>query len=82
MLEYSIPLLKINGHFIALKSNIDEELIKIDNYYNKLKLSNESIIKFKLPYEESNRTLYKIEKINKTPSIYPRVYSQIKKKDI
>lgn len=82
LLEYSIPLLKINGHFIALKSNIDEEIIKIDNYYNKLKLSNESIIKFKLPYEESNRSLYKIEKINKTPSIYPRAYSQIKKKDI
>ena len=24
LLEYSIPLLKVNGHFISLKSNIDE----------------------------------------------------------
>ena len=26
LLEYSIPLLKVNGNFISLKSNIDEEL--------------------------------------------------------
>jgi len=82
LLEYSIPLLKVNGYFIALKSNIEEEIKNINNYHCKLKLSNEKIIKFQLPYEESNRTIYKIEKIDKTPLIYPRTYSQIKKKDI
>ena len=82
LLEYSIPTLKVNGNFISLKSNIDEELKNINNYYNKLHLSNEEIIKFELPYEHSLRTLYKITKNKKTPSIYPRQYSQIKKKDI
>ena len=82
LLEYSIPLLKINGNFIALKANLDEELINIDNYYRKLNLINEEIIKFKLPYENSNRTLYKVEKKKTTPIIYPRNYNQIKKKDI
>ena len=82
LLEYSIPLLKINGLFVALKSNIDNELTNINNYYQKLGLINENIIKFKLPYEESNRTIYIIEKNKKTPLIYPRRYSQIKKKDI
>lgn len=82
LLEYSVPLLKVNGLFIALKSNIDEELININNYYHKLGLINEEIIKFKLPFEESNRTIYKVTKNKITPSIYPRTYNQIKKKDI
>ena len=82
LLEYSTPLLKINGNFIALKSNIDEETKNIKNYYNKLYLTNETIVEFELPKENSKRTLYKITKMDKTPSIYPRQYSQIKKKDI
>ncbi len=82
LLEYSIPLLKINGTFISLKSNLKEEMENIDNYYQKLFLSDEKIIKFKLPYEESNRTLYIINKKRTTPSVYPRTYSQIKKKAI
>ena len=82
LLEYSIPLLKINGTFVALKSNMDEELTNIDNYYKKLYLSNEKIIKFNLPYELSNRSIYKVQKNNKTPMIYPRNYNQIKKKEI
>ncbi len=82
LLEYSIPLLKINGSFVAMKSNIDEELTNIDNYYTKLGLTDEKIIKFKLPIEESNRTIYRITKIKTTPMLYPRTYNQIKKKDI
>ena len=82
LLEYSIPLLKVGGSFVSLKSNIDEEMININNYYQKLSLANESIIKFKLPIENSDRTIYKIEKKSKTPNIYPRTYNQIKKKDI
>lgn len=82
LLEYSIPTLKLDGYFISLKSNIEEELKNINNYYKKLYLSQEEIIKFKLPYEESNRTIYKIKKTHSTPDIYPRTYSQIKKKEI
>ena len=82
LLEYSIPLLKIDGKFIALKSNITDELQNIGNYYKKLSLKNEKIIEFKLPKELSKRTIYEVTKANSTPSIYPRSYSQIKKKDI
>ena len=82
LLEYSIPLLKIDGKFIALKSNITDELQNIGNYYKKLSLKNEKIIEFKLPKELSKRTIYEVSKANSTPSIYPRSYSQIKKKDI
>ena len=82
LLEYGIPMLKINGIFIALKSNIDNEIKNINNYYQKLSLTNEEIITFELPTENSLRTIYKITKIKDTPSIYPRKYSQIIKKDI
>lgn len=82
LLEYSIPLLKVGGVFIALKSNIDEEINNIENYHNKLSLINEEIIKFKLPYELSNRTIYKIQKNKETSKKYPRAYNQIKKHEI
>lgn len=82
LLEFGIPLLKVNGIFIAMKANIDEELNNIDNYYKKLSLSAEKIIKFKLPYENSNRTIYIIKKDKETNKIYPRQYSKIKKTDI
>ena len=82
LLEYSIPVLKINGNFVSLKSNITEEIKNIKNYHNKLFLNQETIINFELPYESSLRTLYKVTKYKKTPEIYPRVYSQIKKREI
>lgn len=82
LLEYSIPILKIYGHFISLKSNIEQEVINIKNYHNKLYLQEEEIIKYELPYEKSLRTIYKVTKYKETPLIYPRQYSQIKKKDI
>ena len=36
LLEYAVPLLKVNGYFIALKGNIEEETQNIDNYYKNL----------------------------------------------
>ena len=40
LLEYATPMIKINGQFIALKSNIDQETLNISRYYQKLSLSN------------------------------------------
>ena len=82
LLEYSIPTLKVNGTFISLKSNISEEIKNISNYHKKMFLNQEEMIEYELPYEKSLRTLYKINKYKETPLIYPRMYSQIKKKDI
>lgn len=82
LLEYSIPMLKVNGIFISLKGKLDNELLNIDNYYQKLFLTDENITTFELPNNLGFRTIYKIKKSRKTPNIYPRSYSQIKKKDI
>jgi len=82
LLEYSIPLLKIGGTFISLKSNIETEIININNYYHKLFLKDEKIINFNLPNNGGYRTIYQITKYQKTASKYPRSYSQIKKKEL
>jgi 16S rRNA (guanine527-N7)-methyltransferase len=82
LLEYSIPLLKKDGYFIAMKSSIAEEMQNIDNYYKKLHLSNEEIIEFTLPIENSKRTIYRIQKMQETDNRYPRQYKDIKKRDI
>ena len=39
LLEYSIPAVKVEGHYIAMKSNIENETQNIDNYYKKLDIN-------------------------------------------
>lgn len=82
LLEYGIPLIKINGYFIAMKSNTKEEEINISNYYHKLDIKEEDRIVFNLPIEDSLRTLIKYKKLSSTNTKYPRKYSDILKKDI
>ena len=82
LLEIATPLIKEEGKFVSLKGNIQEEIINIKNYYEKLFLKDENIISFNLPNNGGFRTIYQITKYNKTPLIYPRQYSQIKKKEI
>ena len=82
LLEYSIPLVKVNGSYIAMKGNIEKEIENIEIYYKKLHIEKIKEINFKLPIENSNRTLllYKKEKITETK--YPRKYNEIKKRSI
>ena len=80
LLEYGIPLLKTCGHLIAMRGLNDS----VDGV-NALKVLNSeinNIIEFKLPFEESNRTLVDIVKISQTSLKYPRRYAEIKKKPI
>lgn len=79
LLEYAIPLTKINGYFIPLKGNMEEELNEINNAMNELKVDLIKIEKFKLPIEKSNRTILLFKKLNDNKK-YPRKYSEIKKK--
>lgn len=82
LLEYGIPLVKINGIFIAMKANVENEEQNIDNYYNKLNIKEEQRIVFNLPHENSIRTLIKYQKEKETDKRYPRRYNEIIKKDI
>lgn len=82
LLEYGIPLVKVDGYFIAMKANTENEENNIDNYYKKLSITEEERVIFNLPIEESLRTLIKYQKNSITNLKYPRRYSEIIKKDI
>jgi 16S rRNA (guanine527-N7)-methyltransferase len=82
LLEICIPLTTIDGYFLAMKSNISQEIKTIDSACNKLGCKISSIEEFNLPIENSLRTIIKIKKYKETPSIYPRKYSVIKKRPL
>ncbi|MBQ9023625.1 MAG: 16S rRNA (guanine(527)-N(7))-methyltransferase RsmG [Bacilli bacterium] len=77
--ELSIPILKINGYFIPMKANIEEELKKSQNSLKVLNSTLEKIITFNLPKENSIRNLIVINKNSKTSDKYPRNFDKIKK---
>lgn len=82
LLEYSIPLVKNNGYFIAMKADVSKELLNIDNCLKQLNIDLKEKEEFLLPFENSKRTLLKFEKKGKTENKYPRRYSEIKKRPL
>ena len=82
LLEYSIPLVKVNGLYIAMKSDITNEIKEISTYEQKLKIKEKKRISFSLPIENSLRTLIMYHKLEKTNPKYPRKYNEIKKKSL
>ena len=81
LLELGINLVKIGKCFIAMKGNIENEM-DYQNAIKKLDCSMGNIITFKLPIEESNRSLIKIIKKKTTSKLFPRKYNEIKKKPL
>jgi len=79
LLEYCIPLVKVSGYFVALKGNVEEEINVSKNAFIKLDCAVENCINFKLPIENSNRSIVKIIKRKITNKVFPRKYSDIKK---
>lgn len=79
ILELSTSLLKVNGLFIPMKSNVEEELIKASNNIDKLSYKLVKETEYVLPIEGSKRTILTFEKYKKTDSKYPRNYNVIKK---
>ena len=79
LIELNTPALKVNGLFIAMKANIDEELSSSQNTLKKLNCTVDQKIEFDLPNNAGHRTILTIKKNSKTDLIYPREYSKIKK---
>ena len=78
--EICLPLVKINGYFIALKGN--DGLIEIEeckDAISKLGGKIEDVHEFYLPSENSKRINIYIKKVNKTNTLYPRDFAKIKK---
>ena len=79
ILELAVSMLKKNGLFIPMKSNVIDEF---NNSINKAILLGFEFIKkieYILPIENANRSLLIYEKIKKTDNKYPRSYNLIKK---
>ena len=82
LLEYSIPTVKVDGYYIAMKSNVENESQNIEKYYKELEIALEDKIIFNLPKENSLRTILLYKKNKETNLIYPRKYTDIKKKEL
>lgn len=62
LIPWSIHLVKKSGKLISMKGNIDDELTCIENILNNCNCKIDNIVKFKLPKEDSNRSLVIISK--------------------
>ena len=80
--ELCLPLVKINGYFIALKGSNQEELEESKNAIKILGGQIEDTINFELPYEGGERNIVRINKQKNTPKEYPRRYDKIVKKPL
>jgi 16S rRNA (guanine527-N7)-methyltransferase len=71
--ELCLPLVRPNGHFVALKGAAGQEELDKANYAIKT-LGGEvkSINHFTLPSEDSDRNIVIVEKKRKTPTKDPR----------
>ena len=79
LLELAYDLPKEQGYFIFLKGDMKQELKESEHAIKELNLKLIQKEEFFLPFENSKRTIIKIQKNNKTNNKYPRNFTQIKK---
>lgn len=79
LLEYCLPLVKVNKYFIPMKGNISQEINILDR--SLIKIGGKLIRKeeFLLPHEESSRSILVITKYKETNKKYPRKNVEINK---
>ena len=83
ILELGLPMNKINSHFLAYKSkSYEEELAEASNALNLLGGKLIKVIPFEIPNAYGDRVHILIQKHKKSPLIYPRSFSAIKKKSL
>ncbi len=71
--EWCIPFVKVGGRFIAMKGSRGEE--ELEEAQNAVKTLGGRVVlmkKYRLPEEDRDYSLIIIEKIRKTPDVYPR----------
>ncbi len=80
--ELCIPMVKLNGYFVAMKAEAKQELENSKKAIKTLGGVIKDIVIFKLPKDNGLRTLIIIEKKQITSVKYPRKFSEIKKKSL
>ena len=76
--ELCIPMVKVNGLFIAMKANIEKEIENSTEILKKLDSKIEKIETFYLPIENSIRNIIMIQKQKPTNNLYPRRIEKMK----
>ena len=80
LLELAMPMLKVGGHFIAMKGpGFEEEIADAKNAFKKLKCEIDYIYEDQLPESKESRSFIYIKKLEETPKKYPRTFGEIKK---
>ena len=83
--ELCLPLVRVGGYFIAMKSvDTDKELIEAERAIELLGGKVSEVKKYKLTNgnEEIERSVILVKKISQTPEKYPRNNSQISKRPL
>lgn len=81
--ELCIPLVKIGGLFVAMKSvESEQEFLEAKGATKALGAEHLKTISVELPNQMGHREILVFKKVNKTPSKYPRQFSQIKNKPL
>ena len=81
--ELCLPLVRVGGLFVAMKSvESASELAEAKNAIKTLGAIYVKTINVDLPNEMGHREILVFKKINKTPNKYPRQFSQIKNKPL
>lgn len=76
--ELCLPMVVVDGYFIPMKANVDEEILESKEILSKLNGTIECKETFYLPIENSIRNILLIKKKDKTNSVYPRKMDKIK----
>ncbi len=80
--ELCVPFVKINGKFIAMKGEVNSEIIEANNAINVLGGRVEKIETFYLSKKNDLRNLIVVNKVKESPIGYPRIYDKIIKKPL
>ena len=80
--ELCMPLLKVGGYFIAMKSDNKEEIEEGKSAILKLGGSIENIIELDLPKDYGKRNIIVVKKIKETDKKYPRQFAKIKERPL
>lgn len=83
--ELCMPLVKVGGHFVAMKgsnSNAKSEMEKAKNAIKELGGTVERVMELQLPKEMGDRSIICINKDRVTPLKYPRAFKVIKEKPL
>lgn len=81
--ELCIPLVKVGGLFVAMKSvESEQDFLEAKGAIKTLGAEHLKTISVELPNQMGHREILVFKKVNKTPSKYPRQFSQIKNKPL